>query len=230
MMGLVGLWKGFGDKLVTPFPIRSTLFMLNKQFINCVLLTSHDKILRNSKTLPQTRIHGQRVKFQHILMYFLRKKTSSFSFPLQQLQVSAKRSKQDNNNPPVFFQTKNQIPTYQAFIHPILLEACDRFDLPEDLTANIERCGYNVPTPVQKCLGCWLGLGLVGVGVGGGRNGWGKENTWWVLGRENDGVTRYKLKLLILVRRLRCFPSKFYPQKDVCKLDRYPPECWLRSK
>jgi len=29
-------------------------------------------------------------------------------------------------------------------------EACDRFDLPEDLTANIERCGYNVPTPVQK--------------------------------------------------------------------------------
>ena len=64
----------------------------------------------------------------------------------------------------------------------ILLEACDRFDLPEDLTANIERCGYNVPTPVQKCLGCWLGfvvrvgwgwgwLGLVGVG----RNGVGER-------------------------------------------------------
>ena len=53
-----------------------------------------------------------------------------------------------------------------TLIHPILLEACDRFDLPEDLTANIERCGYNVPTPVQKCLGCWLGMGLVGVGWG----------------------------------------------------------------
>lgn len=29
-------------------------------------------------------------------------------------------------------------------------DACDRFALHEDLTANIERCGYNVPTPVQK--------------------------------------------------------------------------------
>ena len=57
------------------------------------------------------------------------------------------------------------------------LEACDRFDLPEDLTANIERCGYNVPTPVQKCLG-WLrmGMGLVGVGWGwGGRDGVGEK-------------------------------------------------------
>eukprot|EP00401_Gymnodinium_catenatum_P074865 CAMPEP_0117576296 /NCGR_PEP_ID=MMETSP0784-20121206/62716_1 /TAXON_ID=39447 /ORGANISM="" /LENGTH=577 /DNA_ID=CAMNT_0005375527 /DNA_START=63 /DNA_END=1796 /DNA_ORIENTATION=+ len=29
-------------------------------------------------------------------------------------------------------------------------EACDRFDLPAELTANIERCGYDKPTPVQK--------------------------------------------------------------------------------
>eukprot|EP00930_Biecheleria_cincta_P011199 TRINITY_DN1137_c0_g1_i2.p1 TRINITY_DN1137_c0_g1~~TRINITY_DN1137_c0_g1_i2.p1 ORF type:complete len:571 (-),score=125.18 TRINITY_DN1137_c0_g1_i2:148-1860(-) len=29
-------------------------------------------------------------------------------------------------------------------------DACDRFGLHEDLTANIARCGYNVPTPVQK--------------------------------------------------------------------------------
>ncbi|CAL1160678.1 unnamed protein product, partial [Cladocopium goreaui] len=29
-------------------------------------------------------------------------------------------------------------------------EACDRFSLPDELTANIDRCNYNVPTPVQK--------------------------------------------------------------------------------
>ena len=63
-----------------------------------------------------------------------------------------------------FFHT----PTTPTTSHPT--KACDRFDLPEDLTANIERCGYNVPTPVQKSLG-WLGLGeMVGdVGVGEGK-------------------------------------------------------------
>jgi len=29
-------------------------------------------------------------------------------------------------------------------------EGCDRFSLPDELTANIDRCNYNVPTPVQK--------------------------------------------------------------------------------
>jgi len=29
-------------------------------------------------------------------------------------------------------------------------EACKKFNVPEALTANIDRCGYNVPTPVQK--------------------------------------------------------------------------------
>eukprot|EP00933_Yihiella_yeosuensis_P080139 TRINITY_DN9354_c0_g4_i1.p1 TRINITY_DN9354_c0_g4~~TRINITY_DN9354_c0_g4_i1.p1 ORF type:complete len:573 (+),score=130.52 TRINITY_DN9354_c0_g4_i1:68-1786(+) len=29
-------------------------------------------------------------------------------------------------------------------------DCCDRFELPDALTANIDRCGYSVPTPVQK--------------------------------------------------------------------------------
>ncbi|CAE8650730.1 unnamed protein product [Polarella glacialis] len=29
-------------------------------------------------------------------------------------------------------------------------EACDKFNIPEELTANIVKCGYNIPTPVQK--------------------------------------------------------------------------------
>ncbi|CAK9089652.1 unnamed protein product [Durusdinium trenchii] len=29
-------------------------------------------------------------------------------------------------------------------------EACERYSLPDELTANIQRCGYGVPTPVQK--------------------------------------------------------------------------------
>ena len=34
-----------------------------------------------------------------------------------------------------------------------ICQACDRFSLPDELTANIDRCNYNVPTPVQKNLG-----------------------------------------------------------------------------
>jgi len=30
------------------------------------------------------------------------------------------------------------------------MAACERYDLPDALVANIERCGYNTPTPVQK--------------------------------------------------------------------------------
>ncbi|CAJ1334534.1 unnamed protein product [Effrenium voratum] len=29
-------------------------------------------------------------------------------------------------------------------------EACEKYSLPDELTANIERCGYDIPTPVQK--------------------------------------------------------------------------------
>lgn len=81
------------------------------------------------------------------------------------------------------FPRENYMPTLglAAYADPLNpprsdLEACDRFDLPEDLTANIERCGYNVPTPVQKCLGCCFGMGLVGVGwLGLEEMGWGKQ-------------------------------------------------------
>ena len=34
-----------------------------------------------------------------------------------------------------------------------MCQGCDRFSLPDELTANIDRCNYNVPTPVQKNLG-----------------------------------------------------------------------------
>ncbi|CAJ1427256.1 unnamed protein product, partial [Effrenium voratum] len=29
-------------------------------------------------------------------------------------------------------------------------QACEKYSLPDELTANIERCGYDIPTPVQK--------------------------------------------------------------------------------
>mmetsp|Transcript_41769 Transcript_41769/g.90505 ORF Transcript_41769/g.90505 Transcript_41769/m.90505 type:complete len:733 (+) Transcript_41769:70-2268(+) len=29
-------------------------------------------------------------------------------------------------------------------------EACERYELPQELTDNLDRCGYNIPTPVQK--------------------------------------------------------------------------------
>ena len=35
---------------------------------------------------------------------------------------------------------------------PLSLEACDRYSLPDELTANIDRCNYSIPTPVQKPL------------------------------------------------------------------------------